>query len=81
MRRSFLNVFCAVAVLAAIILTLAACGGDKKGQTTAAFDAENAFSAPAFGGKIRGNAFGHKFLGGFYVFRPAAECRNKDVHL
>ena len=31
MKRSFLNVFCAVAVLAAIILTLAACGGDKKG--------------------------------------------------
>ena len=44
MKRSFLNVFCAVAILAAIILTLAACGGDKKGQTTAAFDAENAFS-------------------------------------
>ena len=44
MKRSFLNVFCAVAVLAAVILTLAACGGDKTEQTTAAFDAENAFS-------------------------------------
>lgn len=44
MNRSFLNVFCAVAVLAAVILTLAACGGDKTGQTTAAFDAEKAFS-------------------------------------
>ena len=43
MKRSFLNVFCAVAILAAIILTLAACGGDKKGQTTAAFDAEMRF--------------------------------------
>lgn len=81
MKRSFLNVFCAVAVLAAVILTLAACGGDKTGQTTAAFDAEKRVFAPAFGSKICGNACGHKFLGGFYVFRPAAECRNKDVHL
>lgn len=44
MKRSFLNVFCSVAVLAAVMLTLAACGGDKTEPSTAAFDAENAFA-------------------------------------
>ena len=44
MKKRFLNVFGAVAVLAAIILTLAACGGDKTEATKEAFDAEKAFS-------------------------------------